>query len=305
MLTKHHLTKVSNNILIIGKTGAGKSYLAKWIHNNSERKNKPYYQINIGSMSDQIFESEIFGHSKGSFTGANNDKKGFCEMTLDGTLFIDEIGEMNLEQQKKLLTLIEERIYYSVGSSIKKDFKGVFIFATNKDLEIEVKEGRFREDLYFRIRAYTFEVEELTKNLNKAEIIKKEISKVKEKYGKENIEIAQGVIAFLNHYSFPGNYRELKQIVDYMIFMAEESVKLENLPIWINKKSVKKSNSDNYYEALIDFEKEFLFEKLKKFQGRINFTSEKINLSKVTLISKIKKYDINIQQLKFNTMITA
>ena len=104
MLTKNHLTKIQDNILLTGEAGVGKSYLAKWIHRNSKRFREPFYQVNIASISANLFESELFGHKKGSFTGATNDKKGFCEIVNGGTLFIDEIGELNREQQKKLLT---------------------------------------------------------------------------------------------------------------------------------------------------------------------------------------------------------
>lgn len=300
MLEKSHLPKLNNSILLEGSSGAGKSYLAKWIHNESKRKDKPFYHLNISSLAENIFESELFGHSKGSFTGALSDKKGFCEIVGEGTLFLDEIGELNLDQQKKLLTLLEEKIFYSIGSSHVKKFKGVLLFATNKDLQLEVKNGNFREDLYFRIRAFTYKVENLNDIPEKRKIIEKEFEKAMIENNKTNLEMGNCVREFLGNYHFPGNYRELKQIAAYSVFLAEKTITIKELPIWINEKNVKSLSTDNYYDALNEFELNFLKSKLKKFQGRINYTSEQINLSKVTLISKIKKYGIDINQIKIN-----
>jgi transcriptional regulator with PAS, ATPase and Fis domain len=305
MLTKNHLTKINENILLIGQTGVGKSFLAKWIHMNSKRVRNKYFQVNIATLNSQLFESELFGHKKGSFTGATSDKQGFCEAVGFGTLFIDEIGELDLEQQKKILTLVEERIFYSVGSNERKSFNGVLVFATNKDLAQEVKKGKFREDLYYRIRSYMFEIEPLNNCRDKYLKVIEEINNCKLKQNKLNIIMSVELLNFLKTYHYPGNYRELRQIVDYIVFMASEKACLIHLPGWIAKNEIESVNSDCYYEAQGKFEKKFLTKKLTKYQGRINYTSEMINLSKVTLISKIKKYDINIKDMKINKVFTA
>jgi two-component system response regulator HydG len=305
MLTKNHLTKINENILLIGQTGVGKSFLAKWIHMNSKRVRNKYFQVNIATLNSQLFESELFGHKKGSFTGATSDKQGFCEAVGFGTLFIDEIGELDLEQQKKILTLVEERIFYSVGSNERKSFNGVLVFATNKDLAQEVKNGKFREDLYYRIRSYMFEIEPLNNCRDKYLKVIEEINNCKLKQHKLNIIMSVELLNFLKTYHYPGNYRELRQIVDYIVFMASEKACLIHLPGWIAKNEIESVNSDCFYEAQGKFEKKFLTKKLTKYQGRINYTSEMINLSKVTLISKIKKYDINIKDMKINKVFTA
>jgi transcriptional regulator with PAS, ATPase and Fis domain len=305
MLTKNHLTKINENILLIGQTGVGKSFLAKWIHMNSKRVKNKYFQVNIATLNSQLFESELFGHKKGSFTGATSDKQGFCEAVGFGTLFIDEIGELDLEQQKKILTLVEERIFYSVGSNERKSFNGVLVFATNKDLAQEVKNGKFREDLYYRIRSYMFEIEPLNNCRDKYLKVIEEINNCKLKQNKLNIIMSVELLNFLKTYHYPGNYRELRQIVDYIVFMASEKACLIHLPGWIAKNEIESVISDCFYEAQGKFEKKFLTKKLTKYQGRINYTSEMINLSKVTLISKIKKYDINIKDMKINKVFTA
>lgn len=305
MLTKQHLTKINENILLTGETGVGKSFLAKWIHQSSKRSQNKFLQLNIATLNSQLFESELFGHKKGSFTGAASDKQGFCEKVGSGTLFIDEIGELDLEQQKKILTLVEERTYYPVGSNEQKKFNGVLIFATNKNLSIEVKRERFRKDLYYRIRSYMFEIETLNNCKDKNTKIIEEINNCKMKQNKLNIIVSMQLLNFLKNYHYPGNFRELRQIIDYIVFMASDKACLEHLPSWIAKNEVDSVNNDCFYEAQGKFEKSFLTKKLSKYQGRINYTSEMINLSKVTLISKIKKYDINIKDMKINRAIMA
>ena len=179
------------------------------------------------------------------------------------------------------------------------------MFATNKDLRQEVKNGKFREDLYYRIRSYMFEIEPLNNCTDKYLKVIEEINNCKLKQNKLNIIMSVELLNFLKTYHYPGNYRELRQIVDYIVFMASEKACLIHLPGWIAKNEIESVNSDCFYEAQGKFEKKFLTKKLTKYQGRINYTSEMINLSKVTLISKIKKYDINIKDMKINKVFTA
>ncbi len=298
MLTKNHLTKIQSSILIEGEPGSGKSHLAKWVHNNSDRSEKNFIQVNIASLHKGLFESELFGHKKGSFTGAHMDKEGFCSKAQRGTLFIDEIGELFLDQQKALLSLLEERIYYPVGSSEKLHFNGTFIFATNKNLEKEVERGNFREDLYHRLRAYSFQTQRFSQWRDKKFIILEEFEKAKIKHDKKNLILSSEIKQFLYSYDFPGNFRELLQIIDYCTFIAENRVEIVHLPIWTKSRPEQKPMTDSYYEALESFESVFLKRKLEKYQGRINYTAQMVKISKVTLISKIKKYGINIQEFK-------
>lgn len=303
MLSRDHLPRIQESILLTGGAGSGKSYLAMKIHADSLRKDYQFLQVNIASLNNNLFESELFGHKKGSFTGAVSDRRGFCEKVGRGTLFLDEIGELSLEGQKKLLNLIEEKIFFSVGSETVKKFQGVFLFATNKDLFLEVKKGSFREDLYHRLRGFSYRLESLSERRDKLMLIQKEFLKAKFKYHKENLKMSGETFEFLRSYSFPGNYRELKQILDYATFLACDEVDLRHLPIWVREESENLVKlGDSYYSALEKFERSFLVNKLQKFQGRINYTSQMIEISKVTLISKIKKYDINIQSYKVSKM---
>lgn len=297
MLTKDRLPRVEDTILITGETGVGKSSLAKWIHSKSERKKSNFIQLNIASISEQLFESELFGHKKGSFTGALSDKVGFCEKVGAGTLFLDEIGDLSLELQKKILTLVDEGIYYPVGSTETKKFRGKLIFATHKDLEQQVSDGLFRKDLYYRLFTFQYELKPLRLKTNKEELIDKAI-KLEAAQRESSFFVTRCVRDMLYKYDYPGNFRELKQLIKYLFFVSNGEINKACLPKWINTNKKFKKDSDNYYDALEEFEKSFFVEKLKKYKGKINFTAENINISKVTLISKVKKYDINMAQLK-------
>lgn len=302
MLKKEKLPFVEESILLLGESGVGKSSLAKWIHENSKRAKDEFIQVNVASLSEQLFESEMFGHKKGSFTGAHVDKIGFCEKIGNGILFLDEIGDLSLELQKKLLTLVDERVFYSVGSTQKKVFKGQIIFATHKDLHKLVSKGRFREDLYYRICTFPYYMKPLRENLEKERIILNEFNSERIVQQKFQLKMTASVRSFLFEYNFPGNFRELKQIIKYLVFVAENDVEMIHFPHWVNVNKARKSSSDDYYDALAYFERGFLVDKLKKYQGKINQTASKINISKVTLISKIKKYDINVLHLKLDLM---
>ena len=287
MLTKEKLPEINDTILLTGETGVGKSSLAKWIHRNSTRSNQKFLHLNIASISENLFESELFGHKKGSFTGATTDRVGFCEKIGAGTLFLDEIGDLSLDLQKKLLTLVDEGVFYSVGSTEIKRFYGTLIFATHKDIYELVQKGKFREDLYYRLFAFQFEIKPLRVRSNKKDLIEGVIcSEINESERKPKLTTC--VRQFLYNYNYPGNFRELKQLIRYLVFVSNGVIDMTCLPKWITPRNKTKRNSDNYYDALEDFERNFIVEKLKKYKGKINHTAGKINISKVTLISKIK-----------------
>lgn len=301
MVSKNKLSQIQDSILLTGETGVGKSSTARSIHEKSERSHLQFIQVNVASLSEELFESEIFGHKKGSFTGAHNDKIGFCEKVGKGTLFLDEIGDLSLRLQKKLLTLVDEKVFFSVGSTERKKFKGQMIFATHRNLKELVKQGLFREDLYYRICTFSYELRPLRELVNKNEIIDEFIVREKIQQGKK-LGMTSCVREWVQNYRFPGNFRELKQLAKYIVFSAEETIEIKDLPLWISQKTKEAVTCDDYYKAHEKFEKKFFVEKLKKYQGMINKTSSKINISKVTLISKIKKYDINIVKLKMELM---
>ena len=302
-----NLTKLINlkePILILGNSGTGKTHLAKKIHEQSNLHQQDLIHVNISSLCENLFESELFGHVKGSFSGALTDKIGFFEKVGSGIIFLDEIGELNLSLQVKLLTVIETGEYYPVGSVSKKKFNGRIIFATNKNLVEEVEQGRFREDLYFRIRFYQVELKNLNDKNDKIEIIMNAIADVKTKC-KSQLCISEDVLNILFNYHWPGNYRELYNTLTYMFNIAEMRINLSDIPSWISTNNeteqILKEHKD-YSKALIEFEKKFIILSLLKYNGRVVETANNIGISKVTLISKLKKYDIDRRQYK-NTNI--
>lgn len=297
MLSKEKLPFIQDTILLTGETGSGKSSMAKWIHHSSNRASRKFIQLNINSISEQLFESELFGHKKGSFTGATHDKIGFCETVGKGTLFLDEIGDLNLELQKKLLTLMDEKIFYPVGSIKPMRFEGELIVATHRNLLHMVQQKKFRQDLYYRLCGFQYDLKPLRDRVDKRKLIEFQIQSERVRV-KSSAVMTEHVRSFLYSYEYPGNFRELKQLIKYLFFVSSTKIELVNLPDWVSARDRDVVNSDNYYDALRQFEKSFIVEKLKKYKGKINHTAQSIHISKVTLISKIKKYDISIPQLK-------
>lgn len=290
------MQKTNLPILILGETGTGKSCLAKSIAKYSSL----FLPLNIASLNPNIFESELFGHVKGAFSGAQITREGFCERVGNGVLFIDEIGELSLAMQTKLLTLIDERIFYRVGCSIPRKFKGRLIFATNKDLFEMVRKGEFREDLYYRLRLIEKKLKPLREMDNLFQIILDIINNMKLKYD-ENIIFDEYTLSILESYDWPGNFRELNNTIEVLFFLGKERIVASDLPTWVREKKIvsKKQNinvaknSYSYQESMEEFEELFFRKLLERNDGRINQSAQVCGISKVTLISKLKKYDIN------------
>jgi len=296
MLLKSHLKKITTTITLIGESGTGKSSLARSIHLDSPLSNYKFLQVNVASLSKSLFESELFGHMKGSFTGAHSDKKGLLEEIGRGTLFLDEISDLGVELQAKLLTVLEEKEFYAVGSSTVKKFHGRIIFAANEQLDQLVDKGKMRFDFYQRIKTFTYQLEPLRKIENRQKLILECLNNKKVQYQNFSILLSSRALNRLVNYDFPGNFRELHSILEYIIVLGKGRIEEYQLPISTNKRLF--IDSDKYSDALAIFEKKFLEKMLKKYHYGINITSEKIQISKVTLISKIKKYGINIKELK-------
>lgn len=299
------LFAVSAPILLCGETGTGKSRLAKLIHEESPWAHKKFLTVHLSSLSESLLESELFGHVRGSFTGALADKKGYCETVEDGTLFLDEIGELSLEAQKKLLYLLEEKRFAPLGSCQSKVFRGRIIAATNKDLRLLVSQGKFREDLFFRLRVFTHTLSPLREEkaliLKLAEKFLREFSKSQGKTLSLNEKSSDSLLS----YSWPGNIRELKNAMEYASYSIGPEISLSDLPSWLieasqSEREVISSEQYplDYHAALESFEKSYFHYVAHHFQGKINHTARELNMSKSTLISKFRKYGVNIWQIR-------
>lgn len=226
------IAKVKSNVLILGETGTGKELIARAIHFSSNRAEKPFIPINCSAIPENLLESELFGHVRGAFTGAVSSKKGLFEEADGGTVFLDEIGELSPGLQAKLLRVLEDQEIRPIGSTqaVKVDIR--FISATNRDLSQLVKDGRFREDLYYRINVITINLPPLRERGNDIELlINYFVEKYSREHGKKVAKIQEDVIETLKGYNWPGNIRELQNIIERAVLLSEnEVIKKEQLP---------------------------------------------------------------------------
>lgn len=272
------------NILLLGENGTGKTVLAEYIHQNSERKDQPFVHIDLGSLSENLFEAELFGYSKGAFTDAKTDKAGKIENANGGTVFLDEIGNLSPALQQKLLTLINIKKISRIGETKERHMDVRFIFATNANLQKMIGEGTFREDLYFRINTVEIEIPPLRNRKEDisrlAEFFLKQYEK---KYKKPELSISnlQQVVA----YHFPGNIRELSHIVERSVILAEGN----SVEISLTEA---KNDSAQEIQNLETMEEKMIKAALKKFQGNISLAAEALGLSRAALYRRMEKFGL-------------
>jgi DNA-binding NtrC family response regulator len=213
------------SVLIIGESGTGKELVAQAIHNLSDRRDKPLISVNTGAIPEGILESELFGHEKGSFTGAVGQKKGYFEAADDGTIFLDEIGEMALNTQVKLLRVLEESEFMRVGGTATFKVNVRLIAATNKNLEVAVKNGEFRQDLYFRLKAITIDIPPLRRRKNDIQLLVTSfISQFSEQENLQFKGFSPDAIQLMKEYDWPGNVRELKNFVETALILNKGEI---------------------------------------------------------------------------------
>ena len=286
------------SVLITGENGTGKEVLAKSIHYLSGRKDKPFIAINIPALSENLLESELFGHEKGSFTGADKLKKGRFELADGGTLFLDEVGDIPSAIQVKLLRVLQEHQFERVGGTevIESDVR--IIAATNQDLAKKIKEGTFREDLFYRLNVVSINIPSLRER--KDDILPL-IENFLEKYSKENnrekLEFSKEAIDLLMKYNFPGNVRELENIVERAVVLTRGSViTVDDLPMNIKgfkeEKSLIPTGEGTLTEQVETLEKKLIFDALQKSEGNQTKAGKMLGLTERNLRYKLKKYNI-------------
>ena len=303
ILTK--LAKSNNTILITGRTGTGKSHLAKEIHLSSNRKEKKFIAINLATLSENIIESELFGHERGAFSGADQKRIGKLEAGNE--------GELSLRLQTKLLEALNSKTISPVGSNREIQLNIRIIAATNKCLEQMVKAKEFREDLYFRLNTFQIELPNLNEQKHRiANFIREIASKSAREQANRYETFTQEYLNAFQLYPWPGNIRELKNAIEFGLAVTDNGILDERcLPAYVKKhlqqgevsplqRSAFSELPSSYYESKAQFEKIYLEEMLKRFEGKINLTARSTSLSKVTLIEKIKKYGIDVQRIKYS-----
>jgi len=287
-----------STILIQGPSGSGKELFARAIHNLSPRKNANYVVINCGTLPAQLFESELFGYVRGAFTDAKKDKKGKLAVAENGTVFFDEIGELPLSVQVKLLRLLQEKEYEPLGSVSSKKANIRIVTATNKDLKQLVAQGKFRDDLYFRLSVVKIDLPPLRERKEDIpHLVDHFISKFNAKTGKKIISVSPKVMNVLMQHEFPGNVRELENIIEHGFVLCRGSIiQAIHLPpelLEAEKESEEMLQPETPIAKVLN-EHENIISSLRSNNGNISNTATALGMHRTTLWRKIKKYNINL-----------
>jgi transcriptional regulator with PAS, ATPase and Fis domain len=285
-------------VFIWGESGTGKELIARTIHDSVQTRDGRFVAVNCGAIPDFLLESELFGHVKGAFTGALRDKPGLVEEAHGGTFFLDEIGDLSPSLQSKLLRLLQEKEFRRVGDNRIRKVDVRFISATNKNIEREVGRGRFREDLYYRLKIFTIEIPPLRKRREDILFLLNHfIGEYCRRMNKERVYLSPRSLELLMNYSWPGNVRELQNEIQRCIVLCGNGclIKEEHLSSRINERQeVHNPVSYDYFRAKADFEKRFLNQALSRFQYNRARTAARIGLSRQGLFKLIKKHNISI-----------
>ncbi len=296
-------------VLITGENGTGKELVAQNIHYLSPRAGKPFVEVNCAAIPEDLIESELFGYEKGAFTGAIAARRGKFDHANGGTLFLDEIADMSLKAQAKVLRILQERRFTRVGGEDTIEVDVRVIAATNKNLEVEIKEGRFREDLFYRLNVIPCHVPSLRE---RSDDVPSLITHFSEQFAKEGAYrhkvFSEQAIARLRTYAWPGNVRELRNFIEriYILtpgeFVDVHDLRFAGLPTPTGSSGSRDSDTSsddddisNFREARAKFEKEYLLKKISENKGNISKTAEAIGLERSYLHRKIKSYGIDVE----------
>ncbi|MFA7419300.1 MAG: sigma-54 dependent transcriptional regulator [Melioribacteraceae bacterium] len=280
------------NILILGENGTGKELVARAIHQNSKRANEIFVNVDIGSLSNSLFESELFGYVKGAFTDAKEDRCGRFEVANGGTIFLDEIGNLPLELQSKLLTVIQNKEVYRVGSSkpIKIDCR--IICATNIPIYNHVANNKFRQDLLYRIN--TVEINLPPLKIRKGDIpllTEHFFALYKKKYNKNNLKLDSGTLAYLENYDWPGNIRELQHAIERSVILCEtDTLKLADISLFPQHASETEKAINTF--NLEEIEKSIIQKALLKFEGNVSKAAKELGITRTSLYRRMEKHGL-------------
>ena len=292
-LKLHKVAPTDANVLILGENGTGKDLIARALHENSTRKNKPFIKVDVGSLTATLFESELFGYKKGAFTGANEDRKGRFEVANGGTLFLDEIGNISLGQQVRLLTVLQNRQVTPLGSNKPIDIDIRLICATNENPEVLADEKKFRKDLVYRINTVDITVPPLRDRNSDINLLTKHfIGIYEEKYNKGPFEIEPDFLKKLKKHDFPGNVRELQYVLERAIIMADGcQLKSEDLVFSSIERTTQKTTVSQSLN-LDDLEKNAILTVLEKNKGNISKSAKELGITRAALYRRLEKYEL-------------
>lgn len=284
-----------SSVLILGDSGTGKELIAEALHLNSHRKTKPFVPINCGALPKDLQESELFGYVKGAFTGAQTNKKGLFEEANGGTIFLDELGEMELAMQVKLLRFLQDHKIFRIGDSkpILADVR--VICATNKDLKKLIVEKRFREDLYYRVNVISLSLPALRERKGDIPVLANYfVQKYCERFGKPQRAISQEAMQELINYDWPGNIRELQNVIERSVILSEGvEIGSDHFPKDLMEPRVNVHSILQEQPTLDELEKRYILETLKACNGNKVLTCERLGISTTTLWRKLKQYGVD------------
>ena len=295
------MAPTNGRVLIYGESGTGKELVAHAIHAQSLRKDAMFVEVNCAAIPEDLIESELFGHRTGSFPGAISDKEGKFQKADEGTLFLDEVGDMSLKTQSKVLRTLDEGRFIPVGEEEAITADARVIAATNKDLEDEISKGNFREDLFYRLNVIPFYVPPLRERKEDIPLLAKHfLREFSQTYNRRSKEISDDALDALVRYTWPGNVRELRNLVERIVIMNPAVPKLErkHLPTLIYREGGRRNLGEfsSLHEARASYEREYILKKLDESSGNVARTAEVLGLERSHLYRKMKTLGIAVKE---------
>ena len=295
------MAPTNGRVLIYGESGTGKELVALAIHAQSLRKDEMFVEVNCAAIPEDLIESELFGHRKGSFAGAEHDKVGKFQKADGGTLFLDEVGDMSLKTQSKVLRTLDEQRFTPVGGDEPVTVDARVIAATNKDLDEEISKGNFREDLFYRLNVIPFHVPPLRERHEDLPVLARHFLKeFSAAYSRRAKELSDDAIATLIRYAWPGNVRELRNVIERMVIMNPAVTRLErkHLPPLVYRDGGRRSVGEfsTLHQARAAYERDYILKKLDENHGNISRTAEILGLERSHLYRKMKALGIAVKE---------
>ncbi len=292
------MAPTSGRVLIYGESGTGKELVAHAIHAQSLRKEEMFVEVNCAAIPEDLIESELFGHIKGSFPGATAEKEGTFQKADNGTLFLDEIGDMSLKTQAKVLRTLDEQRFIPVGGDEAITVDTRVIASTNKDLEEEISKGNFREDLFYRLNVIPFSVPALRERKEDVPLLARHFLKdFSATYGRRPREITDDAIETLMRYSWPGNVRELRNVIERIVIMNPTTIRFDrkHMPPLVHRDGTKRTSGGEFstlHQARAAYERDYILKKLDENHGNVSRTAEVLGLERSHLYRKMKTLGI-------------
>lgn len=296
------MAPTNGRVLIYGESGTGKELVAHAIHAQSQRKDETFVEVNCAAIPEDLIESELFGHQRGSFPGASSDKEGKFQKAHGGTLFLDEVGDMSLKTQSKVLRTLDEQRFVPVGSEEAVTVDARLIASTNKDLEEEISRGNFREDLFYRLNVIPFSVPPLRERKEDVPLLARHFLKeFSAAYGRRPREISDDAIDTLMRYAWPGNVRELRNVIERIVIMNPTTTRFDrkHLPPLVHRDGIRRGSGMEFstlHQARAAYERDYILKKLDDNHGNVSRTAEVLGLERSHLYRKMKTLGIAVKE---------